>query len=110
VSSWVRSFNFTRGRRIEIEERIRLSEYVAPSEVMLVTPYEVALESAGVLRLTSEGDVRHVRFDPRKVSARIEELNPTDNESVVRRWGRLHRIHLVVKGNGMINTVKYTID
>lgn len=109
VDSWVRNFNFTRGKRLDVEERIRLSEYVAPSELMFVTPYDVTLESDGLLRLTSDGDVRHVKFDPRVVSAEIEKLDPATDQSVIRRWGQLNRIHLVVCGNALDTTVKYTI-
>jgi hypothetical protein len=109
VSSWVRNFNFARGRQLDVEERIQLTEFVEPSEIMLVTPYEVAVESDNLLRLTLGDDVRHVKFDARKLSARIEQVDMSEDPSMERRWGKLRRIRLTVMGNSLANTVKYTI-
>ncbi len=109
VSSWVRSLDFTRGKQLAVEERIRLAEFVEPSEIMLVTPYEVTAQGNGLLRLTSGDDVRHVKFDPKKLSARIETIDLSEDPSMERRWGKLCRIHLVVAGQALENTVKYTI-
>lgn len=108
VKSWLRTCTFTRGKQLEVEERYQLEDYVAPTQIILMTPYVVSQQDDGLLRLVSGDEVRHVKYDPKRLSAEVETV-VMDDQSVANRWGQLYRIKLTVMDKAPKGSVKYSI-
>ncbi len=109
VNSWIRSIRFERNRQIEIAESYRLKEYVAPTELILMSYAEPQLTPKGIALKGKKGSCS-ILFDTKAITPTIEPIEITDSR-LLKSWdsGRIWRIHLTLQSKATSGQVKYTI-
>lgn len=107
VESWRRKIDFVRGRQIEVTEEYRLKEYLAPAELVFMTPVEPRMEN-GRITFRLNGKRYAICFRPDELEASSEELRLEDGK-FVDMWGRLYRVKLKVKSGRLQGKLRYAI-
>ncbi|MCC8119982.1 MAG: heparinase II/III-family protein [Bacteroidales bacterium] len=105
VDSWVRTIDLKRNQNITVTEDYKLSEYVEPSQIVLVTPIEPVI-GKGKVTLG-----RHsITFDKKKLKASSEPIDYSDDSIVTKNWPTLYRVFLTPTSNSKSNKIQYVIQ
>ena len=95
VKSWKRTVAATKSGVI-VTEDYELSQYVAPSRLMLMTTRSDALQ--------------HISYNPSQLEATIEDVSNLLDPLLQGMWGKeMYRITLTVKSNNTRQHIKYSI-
>lgn len=108
VKSWMRTIDFVRGKYIDITENYVLESYVAPTEIMLITPVKPIIAN-GTIVLTSKDIHTKVIFNPDELDVTSEQIDMND-EKMTQTWNQLYRIKMSVKSKEKTGCVKYRIS
>ena len=104
---WKRTVKTRVKRSVEVTEDFCLDAYVAPTQLMLMTPVKPERGESGILLL---GDHRLV-YDARQLEAAIEDISPLLDPVLRQMWGQqMYRIVLTVKNNVLKAKLKYYIQ
>ena len=95
VKSWKRTVSANKSG-VTVTEDYELSQYVAPSRLMLMTTRSDALQ--------------HVSYNPNQLEATIEDVSNLLDPLLQGMWGKkMYRITLIVKSNNTRQHIKYSI-
>jgi hypothetical protein len=108
VITWNRRVRLIRNKEIVVNEEFELLKHIVPSEIILMTSCEVEILNDRI-KLSNGDDIYFIHFDPKICRAFAEKITLED-PSLISFWGdKLYRMKLVVKGNNLRNSIKYTI-
>jgi hypothetical protein len=79
VEQWIRSYSLERGKKISISDNYRLKEITGNTELHFLTPLTVKVIEKGTLELKGKDFRLKMKYDPAKLSPRIEEIDMKDN-------------------------------
>lgn len=98
VNSWIRSYNFTRGKSLEIKDSYNLKEFREAPFSSFMVRFEPVLVKAGIINLTNpSGKVITMNYNPDELEFSYEPISLTDN-NLKATWGdKLYRIKLKSK-------------
>ena len=86
VKSWVRSYNFTRGKSFKISDQFELTESgKAPTSSNLITCCKVSVVKPGLLKFEGDGFVVNMSYNTRVVKPTIDYIEVKDR-SLMRYW------------------------
>ena len=106
VKWWKRTVNVSRNRQVEVTEDYRLSAWLAPAQLMFVTPVRPSVEQKGRVTLGSHG----IDYDSHWLEPSVEDISEKLDPVMRQMWGdHLYRIVLTVKKNNLKAKLKYTI-
>ena len=106
IHHWHRTIKVQKGKQVEVTEDFALQSYLAPTQLMLITPVEPQLTKAGIITL---GD--HVLiYDAKQLTPEIEDLTSQLDSILKQMWGQhLYRIKMTLSSNKVKQRVKYII-
>ena len=106
IHHWHRTIIVQKGKQVEVTEDFALQSYLAPTQLMLITPVEPQLTKAGIITL---GD--HVLiYDAKQLTPEIEDLTSQLDSILKQMWGQhLYRIKMTLSSNKVKQRVKYII-
>lgn len=106
VKWWKRTVNVSRNRQVEVTEDYRLSVWLAPAQLMFVTPVRPSVEQTGRVTLGSHS----IDYDSHWLEPSVEDISEKLDPVMRQMWGdHLYRIVLTVKKNNLKAKLKYTI-
>ena len=106
VSSWQRSVTM-KGKAVVVGERYTLTAYKAPTRLMLMTTVEPQLVQPGTIALGQHV----VSYDPRQLSAAVEDISHQLDPLLRGMWGpNMYRIVLTVESQELTGSVGYKIQ
>ena len=111
VSQWTRTIRIDRNRQITVNERYKLKQYLAPSQIILICSTSPLLVKPGLLLIATTAGNYHLSYNPTQVEPQIEKIDCDD--TVTRNsWGQydLHRIKLSVAGTSLKGEITYKIQ
>jgi hypothetical protein len=86
VKSWVRSYNFTRGKSFKISDKFELSEAgKAPTSSNLITCCKVSELKPGLLKFEGDGFAMNMTYNAKIVKPAIDYIEVKD-KSLMRYW------------------------
>ncbi len=104
---WKRTVKVQVKRRVEVTEDFCLDAYIAPTQLMLMTPVKPELGRGGTLLL---GNHRLI-FDDKLLEPTIEDVSPMLDPMLRQMWGQqMYRIVLTVKSKVLKTKLKYYIQ
>lgn len=108
---WGRTVKLNRGRNITVKEQYKLSRYVKPTELVLISCGETFQSGQGAITIKTDAGTHHLRYDEGLLSATIEQLQNED-PLTLQLWKEkpLYRIRLIVRSQALKGIIKYTIE
>ena len=106
IHHWHRTIKVQKGKQVEVTEDFALQSYLAPTQLMLITPVEPQLTKAGIITLGN-----HVLiYDAKQLTPEIEDLTSQLDSILKQMWGQhLYRIKMTLSSNKVKQRVKYII-
>ncbi len=106
VSSWKRAVKVKKNRQVEVTEDFCLDRFLAPTQLMFITPIEPKTDKVGKVQLGSH----FIGYDARQMEATIEDISHLLDPVLQQMWGKqMYRIVLTVKGQTKKAKLKYYI-
>ena len=104
---WKRMVKVQIKRRVEVTEDFCLDAYVAPTQLILMTPVKPELAKGGTLLLGNHSLI----YDDKLLEPTIEDISPLLDPVLRQMWGQqMYRIVLTVKNNVLKAKLKYYIQ
>lgn len=100
VRSWIRSYEFIRGKGLEIKDSYKLEKVREPSVLSFMVWFEPMMVKTGIVNLTNPSGKRiKLSYNPEELEFSYETIPQTDN-NLRGVWGdKLYRILLKSKSN-----------
>ena len=106
VKSWQRSVSLA-GNAVKVTERYELSEWKAPTRLMLMTVVEPTMGKPGRVTL---GNCT-IDYNPSQLEVTSENISHLLDPLLVGVWGKqMYRIVLTVKSDALKGTITYTVQ
>ena len=107
IKHWYRTVRVKRGKQVEVTEDFTLQSYLAPTQLMLITPVEPQLTKAGIITLGHHT----LSYDDKQLTPAVEDLTPMLDPVLQQMWGQhLYRIKMTLCSNRLKQSVRYTIQ
>ena len=104
---WKRIVKVQIKRRVEVTEDFCLDAYVAPTQLILMTPVKPELAKGGTLLLGNHSLI----YDDKLLEPTIEDVSPMLDPTLRKMWGQqMYRIVLTVKNKVLKTKLKYYIQ
>ena len=104
---WKRIVKVQIKRRVEVTEDFCLDAYVAPTQLILMTPVKPELGKGGTLLLGNHSLI----YDDKLLEPTIEDVSPMLDPTLRKMWGQqMYRIVLTVKNKVLKTKLKYYIQ
>jgi hypothetical protein len=104
---WKRIVKVQIKRRVEVTEDFCLDAYVAPTQLILMTPVKPELGKGGTLLLGNHSLI----YDDKLLEPTIEDVSPMLDPTLRQMWGQqMYRIVLTVKNKVLKTKLKYYIQ
>ena len=106
IQRWLRTVKVQKGKQVEITEDFTLQNYLAPTQLMLITPIKPQLTKAGIITL----DNHILTYNTKQLTPEVEDLTPLLDAVLQQMWGKhLYRIKMTLCSNNLKQSVRYTI-
>ena len=106
IQHWYRTIKVHKGKQVEITEDFTLQSFLAPTQLMLITPIEPQLAKAGVITLGNHT----LCYDFNQLTPEIEDITPLLDAVLQQMWGsHLYRIKMTLRSSNLKQSVRYTI-
>ena len=106
IKRWHRTVRLQKGKQVEITEDFALQRYLAPTQLMLITPVKPQLTKAGVITL----DSYTLTYDAKQLTCEVEDLTPQLDTVLRQLWGsHLYRIKMTLCSKELKQNVRYII-
>ena len=106
IRHWYRTIKILKGKQVEIIENYDLQNYLAPTQLMLMTPIEPLLTKAGVITLGSHT----LSYNTKQLSPQVEDLTSQLDPVLQQMWGtHLYRIKLTLCPDHLKQRIRYVI-
>ncbi|MCY1719021.1 heparinase II/III family protein [Prolixibacteraceae bacterium Z1-6] len=97
VKKWTRSYRLDRGKQFTISDSYELNELTEkPTSLNYITACSVNEKEPGILILSGDGFTMQMKYNAKKLSSKIEEIEITD-KGLGRYWDTITRIVLEAK-------------
>ena len=106
VQHWLRTVKVKKGKQVEITEDFALQSYLAPTQLMLITPIEPQLTTAGLITLGSHT----MNYNAKQLTPEVEDLSPLLDPTLQQMWGtHLYRIKMTLCSQKLKQRIQYII-
>ena len=106
IQHWHRTVKLNKGKQVEIMEDFALQNYLAPTQLMLITPIKPQLTKAGVITLGHHT----LNYAAKQLTPEIEDLTPQLDPVLQEMWGsHLYRIKMTLCSKNLKQRIHYTI-
>ena len=106
IRHWYRTVKILKGKQVEIIEDYDLQNYLAPTQLMLMTPIEPLLTKDGVITLGSHT----LSYNAKQLSPQVEDLTSQLDPVLQQMWGiHLYRIKLTLCPDHLKQRIRYVI-
>ena len=106
IQRWLRTVKVQKGKQVEITEDFTLQNYLAPTQLILITPIKPQLTKAGIITL----DNHILTYNTKQLTPEVEDLTPLLDAVLQQMWGKhLYRIKMTLCSNNLKQSVRYTI-
>jgi hypothetical protein len=109
VKSWIRSYTLERGKRFVIKDIYQLSENRGGSTVNFMTTIPVKIVSPGLIEIKGDGFMLNMKYDPSKLSAKIENIDVTDTKLQRGIGNSVSRLVFEVVGNQLSGNIGFDV-
>ena len=105
VKGWQRSVSL-KGKEVIVNEQSALTEYKAPTRLMLMTTVEPQLKKAGIISLGQHA----VSYDTRQLTVDVEDISHLLDPLLTGMWGpKMYRIVMTVRSTQLNNKISYRV-
>ena len=106
IRHWYRTVKILKGKQVEIIEDYALKNYLAHTQLMLITPIEPQLTKAGVITLGSHT----LSYSEKQLTPQVEDLTPRLDPVLQQMWGKhLYRIKMTLCPDHLKQRIRYVI-
>ena len=106
VRHWYRTVKLHKGKQVEIIEDFDLQNYLAPTQLMFITPVKPELTKAGIISLSGHT----LTYDAKQLSPQVEDLTSQLDPVLQQMWGtHLYRIKMSLCSDYLKQRIRYVI-